>query len=314
MNICPITYEEISKGLLYSKKGLHLLSPTLATLRNFPYTAEEQRREAEALSSKLSIQGMQPKLSATLNVKNAVFEIVTQNGRYILKPQVDRYKHLPENEDLTMRLATLAGIEVPRHGLVYSKDKTLTYFIRRFDRKGQKTKVHVEDFAQLSGATRYTKYNSSMERVSEIITRYCTFPAIEKLKLFRRTLFSFLIGNEDMHLKNFSMIVRDDKIEISPAYDLVNSTLVLANPKEELALPLKGKKKNLTRNDLIKYFALEYLDISERACAGVLEAFRQCVPKWEVLTFRSFLPPKDQKRYWCIVQERAARLDLMRRG
>ena len=151
---------------------------------------------------------MQPKLSAALNVRDGVFEVVDLGGRYILKPQVERYKHLPENEDVTMRLAATVGIEIPLHGLVYSKDGSLTYFIRRYDRKGQKDKVHVEDFAQLSGASRDTKYDSSMERVADIVEKFCTFPAIEKLKLFKRTVFSFLVGNEDMHLKNFSLIVR----------------------------------------------------------------------------------------------------------
>lgn len=310
MKVCPITYEEIDESQTYSVKGLRQLSTALHSLRNFPYTAEEQRQEAEARSSKLSIQGIQSKLSAAINVKDAVFEVVDCGGRYILKPQSERYKHLPENEDLTMRLAATTGIEVPHHGLIYSKDESLTYFIRRFDRKGQKDKLHVEDFAQLSGASRNTKYASSMERVADIIGEHCTFPAIEKLQLFKRTLCSFLVGNEDMHLKNFSIIVRNDKVELSPAYDLVNSTLVLSAPKEELALPLQGKKKNITRNDLVKYFAIERLGIAERVCIATLEEFRACLPKWKALISRSFLPQRDQKRYYDIVQERATRLDL----
>jgi serine/threonine-protein kinase HipA len=310
VSICLITYEEIGHNHKYSPRGLRLLSPALTTLKDFPYTAAEQRQEAEARASKLSIQGVQPKLSAALNVKNTVFDIVDRGGRYILKPQVERYTHLPENEDLTMRLAAIAGIEVPLHGLLASKDGSLTYFIRRFDRKGQKDKLHVEDFAQLSGASRDTKYNSSMERVADVISQYCTFPAIEKVKLFKRTLFSFLVGNEDMHLKNFSIIVRDDKVELAPGYDLVNSTLVLTAPKEELALPLHGKKRNITRKDLIQYFAIERLGISERACMAIVDECKACVPKWESLIHRSFLPEKDQKRYLDIVQERSARINL----
>ncbi len=308
MSICPITYEEIDSKKKYSLKGLKQLSPTLTFLNDLPYSAQEQRQEAEARSSQLSIQGVQPKLSAVLSPKNKAFEIVDCGGRYILKPQVERFKELPENEDLTMRLASLVGIEVPLHGLLYSKDDSLTYFIKRFDRKGQKDKLHVEDFAQLSGKSRDTKYDSSMEQVANIVDTFCTFPVLEKLKLFKRTLFSFLIGNEDMHLKNFSLIVRDEKIELSPAYDLVNSTLVLAAPKEELALSIRGKKKNLTRNDLIKYFARERLKIPQTVCDFVIQDFCTALPEWKKMISKSFLFEKTKKNYLAITCERAERV------
>ena len=94
---------------------------------------------------------------------------------------------------------------------------------------------------------------------------------IEKLKLFERTCFSFLIGNEDMHLKNFFIITRDDIIELSSAYDMVNSTIVLPNPKEEMALPIRGRKHNLTRNDMVSYFAQDVLSLTKQACNSSLE-------------------------------------------
>jgi hypothetical protein len=140
-----------------------------------------------------------------LNIKNGFFEIVDLNGKYILKPQHPYFPELPQNEDLTMRLAATIGIEVPLHGMVWSKDNSLTYFIKRFDRKGQHDKVAVEDFSQLAGLGRETKYNYSMEKVVKIIDTYCTFPAIEKAELLKRVLFNFLVGNEDMHLKNYSV-------------------------------------------------------------------------------------------------------------
>lgn len=148
-----------------------------------------------------------------------------QNGRYILKPQSEYYEEIPENEALSMTLASMIGIQIPVHGLVYSKDGSMTYFVKRFDRKGHNQKVSLEDFAQLSGGTRETKYSSSMEKVAKIIELYCTFPKIELAKLFKLTLFNFLIGNEDMHLKNFSLITTNRKIMLSPAYDLINTTI-----------------------------------------------------------------------------------------
>jgi len=152
-----------------------------------------------------------------------------------------------------MDLASTVGIDVPIHGMVYSKDLSLTYFIKRFDRKGQKDKVSVEDFAQLAGMSRDTKYNYSMEKLVKLIDDFCTFPAIEKAKLFKRVIFNYLVGNGDMHLKNYSVIVQNGKVELSPAYDFLNSTIVL-----------KGKKSNLNAEVLINYFGKECCGLTDK--------------------------------------------------
>jgi serine/threonine-protein kinase HipA len=144
MNLCPISYEPCGE-LLYSKKGLKMLSPALKDLANLEFSAEELREEAFIRASKMSIQGVQPKLSAVLNIRHDRFDIVDKKGRFIMKPQHHIFPELPQNEDLTMRLAAMAGIEIPLHGMVYSRDHSLTYFIRRFDRKGQKDKIAVEE-------------------------------------------------------------------------------------------------------------------------------------------------------------------------
>ncbi len=143
MNRCPIIYENCGNDK-YSQKGLKKLSPKLETLLDFPYSAEEQRRQAAEKTKKMSIQGIQPKLSTILNTTEKTFEIVDINGKYILKPQHHIYPELPENEDLTMRMAETIGIEIPFHGLIYSKDESLTYFIKRFDRIGRNKKVAFE--------------------------------------------------------------------------------------------------------------------------------------------------------------------------
>ena len=148
---------------------------------------------------------------------------------------------MPENEDLTMRMAGVVGIDVPLHGLVYAKDGSLTYFIKRFDRKGRQEKIAVEDFAQLAGKDRDTKYRSTMEAVVKVLDQFCTFPLIEKARLFKLVLFNFLTGNEDSHLKNFSLMRRVPIIELSPAYDLLNTTIVI-RAQEEIALPLNRQE------------------------------------------------------------------------
>lgn len=303
MKRCPITYEKIADGESYSKNGLRKLSYQLTDLHALTLTAQEQRREAGRRSDKMSIQGVQPKLSAVLKIKERRFDIVDSNGKYILKPQCD-FAQVPENEALTMSLAEVAGIEVPVHGLLRSKDESYTYFIRRFDRFARKDKLAVEDFAQLSGASRETKYDSSMEKVARVIERYCTFPAIQFVELFKRTIFCFLTGNEDMHLKNFSLITRDDRVELSPAYDFVNSTLAIPDAAEELALPLNGKKANLKKGDFIDYFAMERLGLNAQTIDGVLMSLSDAIPIWHDLIEASFLSEDMKERYSEIVNTR----------
>ena len=311
MKRCPITYDVMSDQENYSQRGLHLLSPQLKNLCPLDLSADEQRQEAIARVGKMSIQGVQKKLSAKLKIKEGGFEIVDQKGLYILKPQSDIYPELPENEAITMTLAKAIGLEVPVHGLVYSKDNSLTYFIKRFDRIGHNKKLALEDFAQLSGEDRHTKYKSSMEKVIAVIQQFCTFPKIEFVKLFKLTLFNFLVGNEDMHLKNFSLITKDRKISISPAYDLLNSTIAQKNTKEELALPLKGKKNNLTKNDFLKYFAIEKLGLNQNVIDGIVQEFHQVIPKWQELIGFSFLSQPMQEKYLELLEQRCKRLNFI---
>lgn len=309
MNYCPIIYAPCGDNR-YSEAGLRLLSTQLTFLKDFEYTAEEQRSEAYNRASKMSIQGIQPKLSAKLKIKEGRFEIVDKGGRYILKPQHHLYPGMPENEDLTMRLAGEIGLDIPLHGLIWSKDNSLTYFIKRFDRKGQNGKVAVEDFAQLAGLSRDTKYEFSMERVVSLIDAYCTFPAIEKIKLFKLVIFNYLTGNEDMHLKNFSIITVDHKVMLSPCYDLVNSTIEYKKQDEEIALPIKGKKKHLTRNILVDYFGKERCELTSRSIDNILEIITLSVPAWKVLIDNSFLSKEMRNKYHNLLDSRLLFLKL----
>ena len=309
MKRCPITYITIKEGN-YSDKGLNLLSPALKHLGILDFTAEELRIEAMQRATKLSIQGVQPKLSAVLNIKQGKFELVDKGGKFILKPQHHFFPELPQNEDLTMRLAKIIGIEIPLHGLVYCKDGSMTYFIKRFDRKGQKDKLAVEDFAQLAGMSRETKYNYSMEKLVKLIDEYCTFPVLEKVKLFRLVIFNYLIGNEDMHLKNYSIIVRNGKVELSPAYDLLNSTIVLKGEIEEIALTLKGKKSNLNSEVLINYFGKEICSLTDKVIEKTLNNVRQAFPKWTEIIRKSFLSEEMKEKYKMLLQNRIGNLGL----
>jgi serine/threonine-protein kinase HipA len=303
MNRCPITYELCSDHT-YSKNGLKLLSPNLHKLNDLELTQAELLYESAARAVKLSIQGVQPKLSSKLNITEGKFDIVDKFGTYILKPQNSSYPELPENEDLTMRMGDVIGIEIPLHGMVYSKEGALTYFIKRFDRYGKSNKRTVEDFAQLAGKSRDTKYDYSMEQIVSLIDKYCTFPVLEKIKLFRLTLFNYITGNEDMHLKNFSIITRDDKIELSPAYDLLNTSIALRTPQEEIALPLRGKKNKLTKKDLMEYWGKDRLALSNKSINEVYDKITASYEKLNELIGISFLSKGMKQKYFDLLDIR----------
>jgi serine/threonine-protein kinase HipA len=306
MNRCPITYE-LCGTEKYSEKGLRQIAPKLTALNDLPFTAAEQRQEAANRANKLSIQGVQPKLSAIISVVNQQFEIVDQFGNYIIKPQNDIFPELPENEDVTMKMAKVYGLEVPFHGLVYSKDGSLSYFIKRFDRYSKGKKYATEDFAQLSGNSRDTKYDYTMEKLVKVIDDYCTFPAIAKADFFKRILFCFITGNEDMHLKNFSVITKAGKTTLAPVYDFLNSSISIKNPQEELALSLKGKKSNFRATEIIDYYAKERLELSDKTIDVILSDMNKSISKWTELVEISFLSDVMKEKYLNLMDDRIKR-------
>lgn len=310
MSRCPITGEPLPAGHAgrYSQAGLRRLSPRLRELTPLPFSAAALLIEAAARADKMSVQGVQPKLSARLDVRAGAFAVVDAGGRYLLKPPSPQYPHLPENEHLTMGLAADAGIEVPVHGLVAGSDGAWTYFIRRFDREGRGRCLAVEDFAQLSGRSRDTKYDASLEQVAAVIARYATFPLVEYRQFFRRVVFCFLTGGEDMHLKNWSLITRPPRIQLAPAYDLLNTAIALRNPKEESALHLNGRKRKLGRRDFTDHLGGGRLGLPAAVIADELERLRAACGRWPEAIAGSFLPPAQQEAYQRVVAERAGRL------
>lgn len=305
MNRCPITYELCGTNK-YSEKGIRMIAPKLTHLNDLPYTAAELRQEAANRANKISIQGVQPKLSASVSIVDQEFKIADQFGTYIIKPQNDLFPQLPENEDVTMRMAKAFGLDVPFHGMLYGKDGSLSYFIKRFDRYGKGKKWATEDFAQLTGNTRDTKYSFTMEKLIPVLDEYCSFPAVEKADFFKRILFCYLTGNEDMHLKNFSLITKNGKTTLSPIYDFLNSTIAIKNSDEEMALTLKGKKSNLKSADFIDYYAKERLQLNEKTIAIILEQINKAIPIWKELLEISFLSSEMKAKYLDLLETRIA--------
>lgn len=305
---CLFTYEKLLAGEKnYSLKGLKQLSPKLLELKTFSYSQKEQLELARRMVKKISIQGIQPKFSVLLSEAKSAFLEAENGGRFIMKPQVNEYPELPENEDLTMHLMRIAGVETPWHGLVRCADESVSYVVKRFDRTA-KEKIPLEDFSQLTGAARYQKYDMSTEKAIEVIEDFCTYPSIEAGRLYQRIILAFLLGNEDLHLKNLSLITTKGLTRLSPVYDFVNTTLALPAAEEELALSLNGKKKDFSRNDFVKYLAEEHLFITTKKAEHELNRILALVPQFYLYVDRSFLSQLSKQRYKDIISARAKRL------
>jgi len=159
--------------------------------------------------------------------------------------------------------------------------------------------------------SRKTKYDYSIEKVVTLIDEYCTFPMVEKMKLFQRVLFCWLTGNEDMHLKNFSLIHRNGKIELSPAYDLLNTTIILANPVEEMALPLQGKKSNFNHDVFYEYFGRERMGLNEKVLNNIEHELKGAYPEWKRLIEICFLSDEKKEAYINLLNRRRAAIDWL---
>jgi len=222
-----------------------------------PYSLNEIEKIAEqVVRSSFTITGAQPKISLDFNIdqkEKKRLTIVGLWGNYILKPPTTLYPFMPEIEDLTMRLAEIFKIKTVKHSLIRLKSGELSYITKRIDRIKQKNiliKLQMEDMCQLSERLTEDKYKSSIEKIAKMIVRYSDFPLLDCILLFEIVLFSFITGNADMHLKNFSLIRNQlGEIRLSEAYDLVATKLIIPEDKEETALTINGKKKNLRKKD-----------------------------------------------------------------
>ncbi|WP_276348847.1 HipA domain-containing protein [Daejeonella sp. JGW-45] len=259
----------------------------------------------QTINERIAITGVQPKLSVTLekSKENNRLTIVGLWGEYILKPQHERFPMMPETEDLTMHLASLFRIQVCEHTLLRASDGSLTYLAKRFDRiKGKK--IHMEDFCQLSEFLTESKYKGSYEKIGKLILKYCTNTGLDALNYFELVLFSYLTGNNDMHLKNFAVLHQDSGIYLSPAFDLLNVNLVNPADDEELALTLNGKKKKLRLKDFI--ILGTSLQIPERAIENSFKKFTSGNKEVDLFINSSFLSQEQKELYQKIWLEKQA--------
>lgn len=271
-------------------------------------TAQLDQLALQIIQDQTSLTGVQPKLSLHLNAHEGSkrLTIVGLWGDYICKPQTSHYELMPEVEDLTMHLAEVAHIEVVPHTLMPMADHTLCYLTRRIDRTSTGEKIAMEDMCQLTERQTEHKYKSSYERIGKAILRYSSLPMMDVTNFFELVLFSWLTGNNDMHLKNFSLYETAGKIRLTPAYDLLNA--VILNPKddEELALTLNGRKKKLQRDDFIKSAA--NLGIESVVVKRLINKYIKLFPKFELVIQKSFLSDGLKETYNELLRERIDRL------
>ena len=254
----------------------------------------------EAVLSRTAVTGVQSKLSMDVN-KGGKDEpdrltIVGLWGRYILKPKSDEFPWLPEVEDLTMHLASIAKINVVPHTLIRFSDGELTYLTRRIDRDNRGKKYLMEDMCQISGRITADKYKSSYENIAKMIRKFSAVPMLDLVNFWEVVMFSWITGNSDMHLKNFSLISKVTGIHVlSQAYDLINVHLVFPEDSEELALTLDGKKKRISRSNFMR--AMESSGLEKKVIENIIKKFIDVSSKWYDFIDISFLPVKLKEKY-----------------
>lgn len=265
----------------------------------------------DVISRSIAVPGVQPKLSMSLDNNTSTKEsprltvVGALGGNYIFKPPSSAYKEMPENEHLTMRIAEAFGINVVPSSLIRLASGELSYITKRIDRTSKGDKIHMIDFFQITEA--FDKYKSSMEKVGKAIGQYASNTLLDKILFFELALFSFLTGNNDMHLKNFSMIESASGWKLSPAYDLLNVAILLPEDTEELALTLAGKKSNLKKQHF-EQLGID-LGLTEKQIKGVFK--RMLKNKTKALQYieASFLSDEMQLSYKTILDHRYQKIE-----
>lgn len=265
----------------------------------------------KVIRSQTAVTGVQAKLSLHITGNNKAgaerrFTIVGLWGGYILKPPAVFYPQLPEVEDVTMHLAQIAKIKTAPHSLIRLQSGNLAYITKRMDRT-KNGKLAMEDMCQLTERLTEHKYHGSYEQIGKAIQKYSVTPGLDVVNFFELTLFSFLTGNADMHLKNFSLLEQPGLgMTFSPAYDLVNTALVNPTDEEEMALTLNGRKKKLKKQDFVA--AMNTLNVEEKQQENIFNKMEKALPKWYELIDRSFMSAAFKEQYKTFISERMNRL------
>jgi len=278
-----------------------------------PYSLDQMAALAkEIVERSVAVPGVQAKLSMSVvketqeNSNSRLTVVGALGGQYIFKPPSVKYPEMPENEHLTMRIAEAFGIRVVPSSLVRLASGELSYITKRIDRTDGGAKIHMLDMFQITEA--FDKYKSSMERVGKALHAYSDNTLLDKLLYFELSVFSFLSGNNDMHLKNFSMIESASGWLLSPAYDLLNVAVILPEDTEEIALTLDGKKKKLKKEHFEKL--AESLGLNSKQIERTFNRMIKNKPKAIDWIDISFLTEELKADYKEVIESRYVQLGL----
>jgi serine/threonine-protein kinase HipA len=311
MKRCLYCYEPLSKNEIdfHSTCCKKIFGQT--TPPELPYTENEMEELAlQVIKSQATLTGVQAKLSLELTSKakgeGKRFTIVGLWGDYILKPPTKNYSQLPEVEDLTMHLGSIAKIKMVPHSLIRLQSGNLAYITKRIDRiRGQK--LLMEDMCQLTERMTENKYQGSYEQIAKVLLKHSTNPGLDLVNFFEQILFSFLTGNADMHLKNFSIIkLKEQGYSLSPAYDMVATAIVNPADDEDLALTLNAKKKKISKKDFIAVFNSFKLDQKQQE--NIFNKMIKSKDKWFHCIDKSFVSEEYKIQYKELIEKRFERI------
>jgi serine/threonine-protein kinase HipA len=255
----------------------------------------------------VAVPGVQPKLSLSIvndtiqdGNKGRLTVVGALGGNYIFKPPSDQFPEMPENEHVTMRIAEAFGINTVKSSLIRLQSGELSYITKRIDRTETGEKIHMLDMFQITEA--FDKYKSSMEKIGKALDEFSDNTLLDKLYFLELGIFSYLTGNNDMHLKNFSMIHSGETWTLAPAYDLLNVAIVNPDDTEELALTLEGKKKKLKWENFERLGI--NLGLNQKQIKGIAKRFQKNKPIAIQWINNSFLSEEYKEKYKMLLEER----------
>ena len=312
-NRCLYCYGKLNDGEDFhescSKKFFGVTVPP-----KLPYSLNQMDELAKnVVEHSVSIPGVQAKLSMSLvnesrKKNNDRLTVVgALGGNYIFEPPSQQFVEMPQNEHLTMRIAEAYGLNVVPSSLIRLKSGELSYICKRIDRTEKGEKIHMLDMFQITEA--FDKYKSSMEKVGKALHTYSENTLLDKVTFFELSVFCYLMGNNDMHLKNFSMIKSATGWVLASAYDLLNVSIILPEDTEELALTLEGKKKKLKKDHFINL--AKGLGLTNKQIDGVFNRMKKNKPLAEEWVRKSFLSEEMKLAYTEVMFARYQQLKLI---
>ncbi len=311
-NRCLYCYKPVEGGNDFHEKCSMEFFGT-PTPPKIEYTLDQMDELAKKVVERsVAVPGVQAKLSMSLVKKtkensDARLTVVgALGGHYIFKPPSDRFPEMPENEHLTLRIAESFGIQVVPSSLFRLLSGELSYITKRIDRTQTGSKIHMIDMFQITEA--FDKYRSSMEKVGKALGSFSSNTLLDKTYFFDLAIFSFLTGNNDMHLKNFSMIESPSGWVLSPAYDLLNVAIIIPEDSEELALTIVGKKKKLKKEHFEQLG--KSLELTPKQIKGTFNRMIKNKSKAVDRIDQSFLSIKMKIAYKELLEERYKQLGL----